>query len=179
VFLPSPPSFKAMCPRYEGKPIPLRSPAGRDLDGPAEPVQQHIHPGQRVLHPEPPPHLVGDPGQGPALIPIAARRRPGIQDFFQLSDLGRRQLAPGSARALRGQRRTAAGRQSAPPPVRRHPRHPEVLRDLTVARPGLDHLRRGQSYPLPASPLLRGQPAPIGVPHASGIPHQVPGDQTQ
>jgi hypothetical protein len=37
-----------------------------------------------------------------------------------------------------------------------------------VARSGLDHLRRRQSYPLPASPLLRGQPAPIGVPHPSG-----------
>jgi hypothetical protein len=73
-------------------------------------VQQHIHPGQRVLHPEPRPDLIRDPGQRPALIRIAARRRPGIQHRLQLSDLGRRQLAPGSARALGSQRRTAAAR---------------------------------------------------------------------
>jgi len=29
-----------------------------------------------------------------------------------------------------------------PPPVRRHPRHPEPLRDLPVAGPGLDLVSR-------------------------------------
>jgi hypothetical protein len=42
----------------------------------ADPVQQHIHPGQRVLRPGPPPGLVRDPGQGPALIRIPGRPQP-------------------------------------------------------------------------------------------------------
>jgi hypothetical protein len=41
-------------------------------------VQQHIHPGQRVLHPEPPPDLIGDPRQGPALIQVARGRRASL-----------------------------------------------------------------------------------------------------
>src|SRR5215470_4095406 len=41
--------------------VPLRGPPGRDLYRPADPVQQHGRPGQRVLHPEPPPDLVRDP----------------------------------------------------------------------------------------------------------------------
>ena len=43
--------------------VPLRRPAGRDLHAPADPVQQHVHPRQRVLHPEPPPGLLRDPRQ--------------------------------------------------------------------------------------------------------------------
>jgi hypothetical protein len=58
-------------------------------------VQQHIHPGQRVFHPEPPPDLVRDPGQRPALIRMAAGARVDIQDRFQLAQLGRSELAPG------------------------------------------------------------------------------------
>jgi len=68
-------------------------------------VQQHGHPGQRVLHPEPPPHLLGDPGQRPALIRIPARGRPGIQDPFQLGHLGGSELALRAAGAPGRQRR--------------------------------------------------------------------------
>ena len=63
-------------------------------------MQQHIHPGQRVLHLEPPPGLVRDPRQRPALIRVPARRRPGIQDFFQLGDLGESELARRAAAPL-------------------------------------------------------------------------------
>ena len=83
-------------------------------------------------------NLVRDPRQGPALIRVPARRRPGIQDFFQLSDLSRGQLAFRAARSSRGQPLAAAGGQRPPPPVHRHPRHPEPLRDLPVTGPGLD-----------------------------------------
>jgi hypothetical protein len=137
-------------------------------------VQQHGHPGQRVLHPEPLPALLGDPGQRPALIGISACRRPGIQDFFQLGDLRRSQLALRPAGALRRQRLPAARGQGPPPPVHAHPRDPEPLRDLLVAGPGLDHLRGSQPHPLPAGPLRRVQAAAIGVPHTSGIAHQAP-----
>ena len=41
-------------------------------------MQQHIHPGQRVLGPEPLPCLLGDPGQRPALIRIAAGGREAL-----------------------------------------------------------------------------------------------------
>jgi hypothetical protein len=44
--------------------------------------------------------------------------------------------------------------------------------------PGLDHLRGGQPHLLPAGPLRRVQTAAIGVPHASGIAHRAPDDQT-
>jgi hypothetical protein len=67
--------------------IPLRRAARRDLDCPPDPVQQHGHPRQRVLHPEPPPALLGDPGQRPALIRIPGRRRALLQHRLQLSDL--------------------------------------------------------------------------------------------
>ena len=76
----------------------LRRPTRRDLGGPAEPVQQHGHPGQRVLHPEPPPALFGDPRQRPALIRIPGRRRARIQDLFQLGNLRRGQRALRAAR---------------------------------------------------------------------------------
>jgi hypothetical protein len=69
--------------------IALRRPARRDQHRPADPVQQHGHPGQRVLHPEPPPALLGNPRQRPALIRIPGRRRARIQDLFQLGNLRR------------------------------------------------------------------------------------------
>jgi hypothetical protein len=59
--------------------IALRRPPRRDLHGPADPVQQHIHPRPALLHPEPPPDLVRDPGQGQALIQIARGRRADVQ----------------------------------------------------------------------------------------------------
>ena len=45
--------------------------------------------------------------------------------------------------------------------------------------PALDHLRGGQPHLFPAGPLRRVQAAAIGVPHASGLPHRVPGHQAQ
>jgi len=78
---------------------------------------------------------------------------------------------------LEDQQRGGQHRERPPPPVRRHPRHPEALRDLPVAGAGLDQLRRSQSHPLAAGPFRGGQPAAIGVPHASGIAHDAPLDQ--
>jgi len=46
---------------------------------------------------------------------------------------------------------------------------PEPSRDLPVAGPGLDRLRRSQPHLLAADPFCGGQPAAIGVPHGSGI----------
>src|SRR5258708_25839109 len=48
--------------------------AGPDLHAPADPVQQHIHPGQGVVHAEPAADDLGDPGQCPALILVPALR---------------------------------------------------------------------------------------------------------
>ena len=117
--------------------IPLRRAAGRDLHTPPDPVQQHIHPRQRVLHPEPPPDLIRHPGQRPALIRIPGRRRTRIQHRFQLGDLGRGELAFRAASTLGRQRLPATRSQPPAPPVRAHPRDPEPLRDLPVAGPGL------------------------------------------
>jgi hypothetical protein len=157
-------------PRGDRGLIPLGGLPRRDLHAPADPVQQHIQPRQRVLHPEPAPHQLADPGQRPALIRIPPDSRPRIQHRIQLAQLSRSQLAPGAARPLGGQRRTAAGRQCPPPPVRRHPRHPEAFTYFPVAGPGLDQLRRRKPHTFPAGPLLRGQPAAIGIPHDCGMP---------
>ena len=142
-------------------------------------MQQHVHPGQGVLRPEPLPDQVSDPRQRPALILIAAGSRAGIQDRFQLGQPGRGELALRPARAPRGQRLPPARGQRPPPPVRRHPADPEPPRHLRVAGTALDHVSRFQPHFLPAGPLLRGQPAAIGVPHDTGIPrtagqHQTP-----
>jgi hypothetical protein len=129
--------------------------------------------------PNPLPDLLGDPGQGPALIGIPAGRRARVQDRLQLAQLRPGELALRAARPLGGQRRPAARRQRAAPPVRRHPRYPEPLRYLLIAGPGLDQLRRLQPHLLPASPFRRGQPAAVGISHDPGIPHPAPPDQTQ
>jgi hypothetical protein len=108
--------------------------AGTCTDQPSRCSSTSI-PGQRVLHPEPPPDLVRDPGQRPALIQIAGRRRARIQHRLQLTQLGGSEHALRSGRPFGGQRRPAASAQGPPPPVHRHPRHPEPLRDLPVAGP--------------------------------------------
>ena len=142
-------------------------------------MQQHGHPGQRVLHPEPAPGLLGDPGQRPALIGIPARCRARVQHRLELGDLGGAELALRAGRPLGGQRLPAARRQRPAPPVRAHPRDPEVLRDLPVTGPGLDHLRSSQPHPLPAGPLRRVQATAIGIPHTSGIARQQQDDQAR
>jgi hypothetical protein len=109
-----------------------------------DPVQQQVQPGQRVAHPEPAAHHLGDPGQRPALVFIPApRRRASRQRRLQLAQLRRAELAPGPARALRRQRRPPARSQRPPPPVRRHPRHPEIPGHLPVTGLRLDQPRRG------------------------------------
>jgi hypothetical protein len=56
-------------------------------------VQKQVHPGQRVLHPEPAPHQVGDPGQRPALVLIPPPHgRPGVQRRLQFQQLNWGQL---------------------------------------------------------------------------------------
>ena len=52
--------------------------------------------------------------------------------------------------------------QRPPPPVHRHPRHPEPPGHLPVAGAGLDQLSSGQPHPLAAAPFRGGQPAAIG-----------------
>ena len=54
--------------------VPLGRAAGRDLHAPPDPVQQHIKPGQRVIHPEPLAHQFADPAQRPALNAPSPRR---------------------------------------------------------------------------------------------------------
>ena len=71
------------------------------------------------------------------------------------------------ARALGRQRHPAAAGQRPPPPVRRHPRHPEPPGDLPVTGPILDQLRRCQPQLLTPGPLTGVQPTAIGIPHAS------------
>jgi hypothetical protein len=107
---------------------------------------------------------------GPALIRIPGRRRARVQDRLQLRDLGRSELALRAACPPGRQRGPAARSQRPPPPVHRHPRHPEPPRDLPVASPRLNHLGCRQPYLLPAGPLRRVQPAAIGIPYACGIP---------
>jgi len=99
-------------------------------------MYQHSHPGQRVLDPEPLPDQLGDPGQRPALILTAAGRQADVE------------------------RRLPAGRQRPPPPVHRHPRHPEPPRDLPVAGAFPDQLRPGQPHLLAASRSAAVSPPP-------------------
>jgi hypothetical protein len=57
----------------------------------------------------------------------------------------------------------AAGHgQRPPPPVRRHPRHPEPPGRLPVAGARLDQISSGQPHPLAAGPLCASQPAAVG-----------------
>ena len=144
--------------------IPLGGPPRRDLHAPADPVQQQVQPRPGCS----PPGTGGAPPRrsGPASStgPHPSPRRPG------------RRPAPPPARAAAagvslhfappapfdGQRRPAAGGQRPPPPVRRHPRHPEPPGHLPVAGPGLDQLRRRQPHLLPAGPLSRVSPPPSG-----------------
>jgi hypothetical protein len=70
---PRPPFYdgpRLLTPRGDRRLVPLRGPPGRDLDAPPDPVQQHVHPRQRVLDLEPPGRQAGDPGQRPALVLI-------------------------------------------------------------------------------------------------------------
>jgi predicted RNase H-like HicB family nuclease len=71
-----------------------------------------------------------------------ARGRAHFQHRLQFAHLRRGELARAAARAFRHQRRPATGGQRPPPPVRRHPRHPEASRHLPDAGPRLDQLSR-------------------------------------
>ena len=87
-------------PRSDRRLVTLGGPPCRDLDAPADPVQQQVRPRQGVVHPEPAAHDFGDPGQRPALILIPVLRgRPGVQQRRQLPQLGRAQPALRAARA--------------------------------------------------------------------------------
>ena len=79
-------------------------------------MQQHVHPGQRVLDPEPAGRQLRDPGQGPALVLIPAPHgRPRVESRLQLGQLGRGELAFSAAGPL-------VARASRPPAAsaRRH-----------------------------------------------------------
>src|SRR4051812_6383745 len=122
-----------------------------------------------VVHAEPLAHHRGDARQRPALIRPAPRRRAGLEQHLQLLQLGRGEPAARSARALGRQRRATPVGQRPPPPVGRHPGHPEPDRDLLVGGPFLEPLRRRHPHPLPPGALLGGQPTTLGVPHGYGI----------
>jgi YD repeat-containing protein len=108
-----------------------------------------------------------------------ARRPPArVQDRLEFLQLRRGELALRPARAFRCQGFPAARGQRPPPPVRRHPRHPQPPGNLQVTGARLDHLRRFQPHFLPAGALCRGQPAAIGIPHPSGIPRDGSQHQT-
>jgi hypothetical protein len=135
--------------------VPLGGAAGRDLHAPADPVQQHIHPGRRVLHPKPLPDLLGDPGQRPALIRKPAGGQACVQHRRQLALLSRAELALRAARALGGQRHPAARGQRPPPPVWPTSATPEN------ASPPPGRQRRPRSSPLrPAAPAPGGHAPP-------------------
>jgi hypothetical protein len=103
-------------PRAGGDQLPHgTADVGGDLRAPADPVQQHIQPGQRVVHPEPLLDQLADPGQRPALVLPAPRGRAGIQHRLQLAQLGRGQLAPAPPAPME----TRAARPSAAS-ARRH-----------------------------------------------------------
>jgi len=122
-----------------GRLIPFGGAPRRDLHAPPDPVQQQIHPRQGVAHLEPVADHLGDPGQRPALILIPPRRgRASRQQHLQLAQLGTGQLALHPTRAPGRQRRPAPSGQRPAPPVRRHPRHPEMPGYLLVAGAGLD-----------------------------------------
>jgi hypothetical protein len=55
-------------PRGDRRLVALGGLPGRDLHAPPDPVQQQAQPRQRVSHPEPAAHHLGDPRQRPALI---------------------------------------------------------------------------------------------------------------
>ena len=71
------------------------------------------------------------------LIPSPGGRA-SLQHRLQLTQLGRGELAPGTPCPFRSQRRLATGGQRPPPPVHRHPRHPEPPGHLPVTGPRLD-----------------------------------------
>ena len=85
-------------------------------------------------HREPVAHHLGDPRQRPALVLIPSPHgRAGFQHRLQLTHLRRAQLARATTGPFRQQRRPAASGQRPPPPVRRHPGHPEPPGHLPVA----------------------------------------------
>ena len=154
--------------------VPLGRAAGRDLHAPPDPVQQHIKPGQRVIHPEPLAHQLADPGQRPALNPPSPRRpdpRP--------SPPPARATGPGST--CTGPRPPPLEASACFPPTASARRHRFAdIRDTRnrLATPGRSRRPRSApplpAAPVPANPLLRGQPAAIQVPHGSGIAHDAP-----
>ena len=135
--------------------VPLGGPPRRDLDAPADPVQQRVHAGQRVLRPEPAAHHLRNPRQRPALVLIPAPgRRPGVQQRRQFAQLGRAQLALRAARALRHERRAASARRHRFADIRDTRKCRAQLRSLAPPRliPRLPaaHAPGGPAQPRPA-----------------------------
>ena len=126
--------------------VPLGRAAGRDLHAPPDPVQQHIKPGQRVIHPEPLAHQLADPGQRPALILPALGGRTRVHHRLQLAQLDRGQLAPGPARPLEA---SACSRRRPAPAATGSltSATPGTVSRPPVARADLDQLRRCQPHP--------------------------------
>jgi hypothetical protein len=120
---PRPPPRPA---RPPGGPGPARSSRSGAAADPARPG---------CTPPGPAPHDFSDPGQRPALARPAPGGRARVQHRLQLAQLGRAELAPGTTGALRGQRRPATSGQCPPPPVRRHPAHPEPPAHIPVTGP--------------------------------------------
>ena len=87
--------------------------------------------------------------------------------------LGRFRLLVRPETVLRWHRDLLARRHAAMSRPRR-PGRPRTVRSIRLLV-----LRGGQPHLLPAGPLRRVQAAAIGIPHASGIAHQPPDDQTQ
>jgi hypothetical protein len=155
---------------WRSPPRPVRRPAGRGLARSSQ--------SGAAADPAPPActtrRTSGAPLQrsGPASSTDphpTPHRRARLQHRLQLPHLRRGQLARATSGSLRQQRRPATSGQRPPPPIRRHPRHPEAPGHLLVAGPGLEQVRRRQPHLLPAGPLGRGQPTAIGIPHDPGI----------
>lgn len=121
--------------------------------------------------------VLGEVGQGPFQV------RPDAPDHAELRGV-RRQLVGGQPPSGVGQLpHGAAGVrvQTPPPPVRRHPGHPEPPGHLPVTGPCLDQIGGRQPDPLTPNPLLSPPPCPLPRGGPMSLSHSCvrrPGEQS-
>jgi len=100
---------------------------------------------------------------------------PASSTVCSFAQLGRGELTAGPARAFGGQRRPASGGQR--PPATGSPTSATTRNRRATSRslaPASINPAAAGPHLLPPRPLGRAQPTTIGIPHASGIPHDAP-----